>query len=73
MQPHPYAHLRAVGPRVGRQRGLPVDRGGDRALRARERHEERIASGVDLMAAVRVERGAQQSPVVGQDLAVAVS
>ena len=55
------------------ERALRVDRRGDRVLRARERDEERVALRVDLAAAVRVERRAQQPPVVGEHLAVAVA
>ena len=66
--PHP--DLRAARPPVRRQRPLDVQRAQHSLLRARERGEERVALGVDLMAAMVSEGGADQAPVLRQHLRV---
>jgi hypothetical protein len=63
--PHP--HLRLDRPEERRERQLCVHRRGDGASRAVEGDEEAVPGGVDLPPAVRLERVAQQPPVVGAD------
>ena len=60
--PHPH--------RTAGQRGLNVARGGDRAPRVRESHEEGVALGAHLEPAVPGERLAQEAVVLGQHVRV---
>ena len=48
---------------------LTLDRGEKRIARAREGDEERVALGVDLVAAVGHERSTQQTSMIGQNCA----
>jgi hypothetical protein len=52
VQAHPHLHVGVVGPLVLREGSLPCNRGGDRVLRTRKRHEEGIPLCVDLTAVV---------------------
>ena len=52
VQAHPHAHRQTVGPRVVGKRPLCRRGSRDRVSRARERHKERIACVVDLVARV---------------------
>ncbi len=71
VQSHPDLDLHALGPGMRRKRELALDRSEHGVASARERDEERVPLGVDLVPAVSVEGGTQQSLVVGQDCAVA--
>ena len=73
VQPHPHPHRRAVGPLVGLERALGRDRGANGIAGAPERVEERIALRVDLRAAVRGERLADDPPVVARHIGVRVA
>ena len=64
VEAHPDVDLDAVGPVVSCERELCLDRREQRVARAREGDEERVALGVDLVSAVRVERRTQQSAVI---------
>ena len=66
MQAHPHAD------RPGLERALAVEGGRGGAGRGREGDEERVALRVDLDAAVRREGGAQDAPVLGERLRVAL-
>ena len=60
-------HLGVLGPRLRRQRTLGVDRRRDRGRCRRERGEERVALGADLVATARREGGAQQLAMAFED------
>ena len=64
VQPHPDEELHTVGPRVGCEVALRIHRSRDRVLRAPERDEEGVSLRVDLVAAMRRERLAQDSLVL---------
>src|SRR5262249_49316281 len=64
----PDPHRRTGRPGMARQRSLDLQRAQHCLLRAGERHEKRIPLGVHLMAALDGDRGADQSPVLGQNL-----
>ena len=64
---HSHAHFRARGPHEPRERALRGDRSLDGAPSVVERHEEAIASGVDLPSAVRCELVAQKPTLVSPD------
>ena len=73
VDPHAHPQLCAVGPRVRGERALRVDRGGQRVGRVLEGHEERVARGVHLDAAVGGPRRPQEPVVVLEGRAVAVA
>src|SRR5262245_50060065 len=58
---HSHTELHSLGPPVPGERALRCDRRGDRIARAAEGDEERIALGVDLLTAVRLEGLAQEA------------
>src|SRR4051812_49283912 len=60
----------ALGPLVLGERLLRVRRGGDGFARPAERHEERVALSVDLLALVRLEGRSQQAVVRVTDVRV---
>ena len=67
---HAHAQIHALGPGVDRQRTLSGHRRGDGVGRAREGDEEGVALGVDLDAAMLLERPAQRAMVLFEDVAV---
>jgi hypothetical protein len=69
--PHP--DRRAGWPLVARQGPLDLQRAQHGLLRVGKRHEERVALRVHLVAGVLSDGRADQPPVLGQDLPVAVS
>ena len=73
VQPHPHAHLCIGRPPLGCERPLRRNRRCDRASRAREDGEQRVAGRVDLGAAARLGRLPQQLPLPFQQPAVAVT
>ena len=66
VQADPHSELDAVGPLVLRERPLDLGRGAHGVLRARERHEKRVALVVDLLSTVLGEDRAQQPMVLCQ-------
>ena len=73
VQAHPYLYLDPSTPLVRGQLSLSVGRGGHSRTGRLERGEERIALRVDDPAVVCSDRGAKKTPVVGEDLVVAVA
>ena len=70
VQSHPHLDLGAHRPRLREQITLRVDRRSDCVLRRLEGYEEGIALIVDLAPAVRSERRAQDSVMLGQEVCV---
>ena len=70
---HADAELGPVRPVVARERLLGGDGGGDGVLRAAEAVEERVALRVDLLAATRAERLADDAPVIRERVGVPVA
>jgi hypothetical protein len=64
METHSDAHARTFGPRVGLERALRVHGGRDGVTGSGEGDEERVALGVDLTPAIRLE-GIPQQPLMG--------
>ncbi len=73
VQAHAHAQLGALGPVVRRERALTVRGRGGRVARAGEDVEEGVALRVDLLAAVRGERLAEEALVRLEHAAVAVA
>ncbi len=73
MHAHPHADLVAGLPWLGQQRTLRVDGGGDGGRGGRERHEEAVALGAELGAAVGCDRRAHQFAMATQQLVVGVT
>ena len=69
---HPDPDGRAGRPFVAGQRPPHLQRAQDGLLGARERHEEGIALGVNLVAGLTGDGRADQAPVIGQNLRVAL-
>jgi len=67
------AELLAVRPFVRHECALGSDGSQDRIPGPRERDEERVALGIDLLAAVRRKRIAKELLMLGEDSAVAVA
>src|SRR6266487_7017770 len=72
VQAHPHTDVRTPGPTMSRQRTLSGHGPFDCAPRALEYHEEGIPLHVDLAPSMLFERGSQQQPLIGQQLAIAV-
>ena len=70
---HPHANRHAVGPRLGGERPLQLDRRGDRVACARERDEERVALRVDLVAVEPLDRLADQPGMGLKHIVVALA
>jgi hypothetical protein len=66
-------HAHAHADRRAAERLLTFTRRRKSVTRAREGDEERVALGVDLDAAVSLERGAERAPVLAQRLGVSVA
>jgi len=73
MQPHPHGHVRIGRPRLVCERLLRRYCSRDRAPRAGEDGEERVARRIDFRAARRLDRFPEQFPLPFQELAVAVA
>ncbi len=73
VEAHPDAEDDVVGPRGFVVRSLGLDRRGHCLAGTCERIEERIALRVDLLAVMLGKGGAQQAPMLAQELGVAVS
>jgi hypothetical protein len=71
VQADPDPHRGPIRPRPGREVALDRDRGGDRVVGPRERDEEPVARGADLMAAVRGDRRPDDRVMRGEQLGVA--
>jgi hypothetical protein len=67
VQAHAHAHLDAVRPRLGGERALRIDRREHRVLGVVEKHEERVALGALLAAAVAREGRPEQGRVALED------
>ena len=72
MDGHPDPDRRSLRPALLRQRPLGIDGRADRIARPLERHEERVALRVDLVAVVDADRRADQLLVETEQLAVAI-
>ena len=70
VDPDPDPHLDSLGPLLVAHGPLERNGGSDGIRGAPERDEERVALGVDLLAAVRREDAAEQHLLVGEQLAV---
>jgi hypothetical protein len=66
VKPHANLDLDSGGPLMRAKGELALHRGEERISRARERNEERVALGIDLVAVVSGERRTQQIPMVGE-------
>ena len=73
VHPHPHAHVAPFWPATRRKRSLSGHRGGDGVARTREHHEEAVALGGDLGAAVDLERDTKQAPVLIQQVDIATA
>jgi hypothetical protein len=60
MHRHPHADVGSLGPTLGRERALRVERGGDGAGRRGERRAECVADGLEDAAAMGLDRLSQQ-------------
>jgi len=67
VKPHPDAHGRPIGPLVCLKCALRLECTYQRVGSTRERHEERVALGIDLEAVALGERCPQQIALIGQD------
>jgi hypothetical protein len=67
---HPHAHIASLRPATRCKRPLPSHRRDDGVGRTREHHEEAVTLRADLGAAVGLERGAKQAPVLIQQVGI---
>ena len=73
METHPHLDLDAVGPVVGEEGLLTLDRGEKRIACARKSDEEGVALSVDLVAPMGHERSTKEAPMIGENLRIALA
>ena len=67
VETHPHLDLDAVGPVVGEEGLLTLDRGEKRIACARKSNEEGVALGVDLVAPIGHECSTEEASMIGEN------